>query len=217
MRWGNVLETETRVEQRDGTPVISGYAAVYYRQGDAGTEFTGLGFRERIAPGAFDRTVAEDDIRGLFDHRSDRVLGRTRAGTMKLEIDKRGLRYEIPFDDQDPDHRAVKRKLERGDISGSSFGFRVRDEEWTTEEGEDVRTLRDIALSEVSIVTFPAYVGTNAGVRDEDLAEIRQAFQQHKGDDLEPEDAMSRRMFTIEHQLKRMAMDLDRLRARINQ
>lgn len=193
MRWGQCLP-ETRFEEREeGQGVITGYAAVYYRSDDPGTEYTGLGFRERIAPGAFTQTVGEDDIRGLFDHDSSKVLGRTAAGTMTVSLTNRGLRYEIPYDEHDQDHRQVKRKLERGDITGSSFGFRVRGEDWSTEDGEDVRTLTDVQLSEVSVVTFPAYQSAKAGLREEDLAEIRsahlhwqeQAGRLHSGLDLD--------------------------------
>jgi hypothetical protein len=72
-----------------GVMIIDGYGAVFNR------DSLDLGFTERIAPGAFDKTVAEDDILGLFNHDRNMVLGRTSAKTMRLKIDDVGVKYEI--------------------------------------------------------------------------------------------------------------------------
>jgi len=219
MRQG-LITPETRFDE--STQSITGTAAVYYRSDDPGTEYTGLGFRERISPGAFAKTVAEDDIRGLFDHNPAQILGRTSARTMEVSLTKRGLTYSIPYDESDQDHRNVKKKLERGDITGSSFGFKVRDEEWSSQDGEDVRNLTDVQVAEVSIVTFPAYKSASSGMRDEDLVEIRSALDAWRlGSSVEEAEAewqmdMEERLIKIEEwKTKSLQRQIDDLYARI--
>ena len=115
--------------------MIIGQAAVF----DSLSEDLG-GFRERIAPGAFAATIAEDDIRALFSHSSDQVLGRNRAGTLKLAEDDTGLSVRI----EPPDTNAARdlvTLIERGDVSGMSIGFQTLIDEWNMEDGEPVRTL----------------------------------------------------------------------------
>tara|TARA_R110000868_G_scaffold29889_25_gene111152 strand:+ start:776 stop:1375 length:600 start_codon:yes stop_codon:yes gene_type:complete len=142
-----------------GLPTISGHAAVF----DQLSEDLG-GFRERMAPGAFAASIGEDDIRALFNHSPDNVLGRNRAGTLTLAEDRTGLAIKI-----DPPDTAFARDLvtliERGDISEMSIGFRTITDEWNIEEGEPVRTVKAVRLFDVSPVTFPAYPQTDVAVR----------------------------------------------------
>jgi HK97 family phage prohead protease len=161
------------------TPIITGYAAVFYDPADAGTEYKMYSdFIERISPGAFDRAMKEDDCRALFNHEPTIILGRTTSGTCKLYKDAKGLRYEIT----PPDTNTAKEILEsirRGDISGSSFGFRVRKQTWKEEKTDrgwvDYRYLDDVELLDVGPVTFPAYTATTTGMRgagmDDSLAQ----------------------------------------------
>jgi uncharacterized protein len=129
------------------------------------------GFREIITPQAVDRTLTEAlDVRALWNHDSGEVLGRTRAGTLLLTKDRRGLRIEI-----DPPSWAKPKleSIERGDVTGMSFGFRVLDDEWRHEDGMPLREVTDMTISEVSIVTFPAYASTDVSVAQRSL----EAFQ----------------------------------------
>lgn len=156
------------VEKReDGKRFITGYAAVYYRDGDAGTEFQlSTDLIERIMPGAFDRALSEsDDARGLFNHDSNNLLGRVSAGTLTLSVDDIGLRYEIPVDENDPDHLRVVAKIERGDLNGSSFSFIAEKVTWIEEGDRDIREINSVKLYDVGPVTFPAYESTTAGMR----------------------------------------------------
>lgn len=162
---------EIRIETRaGGKRTIIGYGAVFHREGDAGTEFR-LNSRavERIAPTAFERALREkQDVRGLFNHSRDHLLGRVSAGTMRLSADQRGLRYEIDLPDTQVG-RDVAASIERGDLTGSSFGFQIAKdgENWSPPiEGQRVRTLVDVNLFDVGPVVFPAYDGTTTGVRD---------------------------------------------------
>jgi len=131
------------------------------------------GFVERIKPGAFAKTVQEADIRALFNHSPDHILGRNKAGTLSVAEDADGLPYEIDLPDNGLG-RDLAVSLERGDITGSSFGFRVVNggEEWSeTDTGFALRTLTEVALRDVGPVTFPAYTEADSALRS--LAEAR--------------------------------------------
>jgi hypothetical protein len=146
-------------------PKIEGYAAVFYRDDDPGTEFELFdGFVERIAPGAFD-DVLDQDVRGLFNHRADNILGRT-PETMRLSVDDIGLRYEIDLADTTLG-RDLQQHLRRGDVTGSSFSFIVEAEEIDDpEDGPTIRTITKFrSLFDVGPVTFPAYQATEANTR----------------------------------------------------
>jgi len=126
------------------------------------------GFREQIAPGAFS-TVKTDDVRALFNHKPDYVLGRNTAGTLNITEDAKGLRVEI----LPPDTAwatDLMASMKRGDINQMSFGFFTRADTWDSVNGETIRTLIDVELFDVSVVTFPAYSETTVDVRALDKA-----------------------------------------------
>jgi len=158
---------EVRMEGEGEAKRMAGYAAVFFREGDAGTEYRLWdGAVERIMPEAF-AGLADQDVRALFNHDSNMLLGRSTAGTLALSVDDTGLRYEIDAGDTTVG-RDVKTHLERGDLTGSSFGFRVTREEWVERDGQpDLRLIRGVDLYDVGPVTFPAYESTNAGLRTE--------------------------------------------------
>ncbi|MBN2024073.1 MAG: HK97 family phage prohead protease [Pirellulales bacterium] len=166
-----------RVEARDDQPGrIVGYGAVFY-DGTEATEYElWEGTRERILPGAFDRAIREDDVRALMNHDVNLVLGRNKAGSLRLAADARGLRYEIdPADTQAG--RDAAALVARGDISGSSFSFVVTDEQWRVEDEIRIREIRGVRLFDVGPVTFPAYEATTAGLRAEgDPTEARESL-----------------------------------------
>lgn len=154
------------VEARaDGSKrTLTGYAAVFNSDTNIGDYFI-----ERIAPGAFDKTMG-DDIRALIDHDTGRVIGRTKSGTLRLASDERGLKVEIDVPDT-RDGQDLLTLVDRGDISGMSFGFRVTKQEWQERTGEiPIRTILEVELFEVSAVAFPAYEDTELALRDRDAA-----------------------------------------------
>lgn len=150
-------------EKDDGTVVIKGLAAIF----DSRSENLG-GFREVIAPGAFDETDVSD-VRGLFNHDSNFVLGRTTTGTLRVKPTKRGLEYEIDMPQNRTITDLVLEPIKRGDVDQSSFGFIVGsgNDEWDEDdEGVLIRTIKKVQrLFDVSPVTFPAYQDTNVATR----------------------------------------------------
>ncbi len=153
----------------NGVNEIVGYASVFYREGDSGTEFRPVpGVVERIMPTAFDHTLDQNiDVVATYDHDSARILGRTRTNTLQLSKDERGLRFRIPFQSGDPDHELVAGKIRRGLITGASFTFALPDggEEIRHERTETVRELHHVTLHELGPVAMPAYAGSDAAVR----------------------------------------------------
>jgi uncharacterized protein len=159
-RYVNV--SELRVERREeGKPAkISGYAAVFESESvDLG------GFTERIAKGAFAESMG-GDIRALWNHDTNQVLGRTSAGTLRVYEDAKGLAIEIDAPDTQAGRDAVT-LIERRDVTGMSFGFSIPEggDNWAKVGGKWLRTLLKINLAEVSPCTFPAYPATELGIR----------------------------------------------------
>lgn len=143
---------------------IAGYAAVFNSETDIGGYF-----REIIKPGAFAESLASADVRALVDHDSGRVIGRSKAGTLRLTEDERGLAVEIDLPDT-TDGRDLSELVNRGDIDGMSFGFRVTHDEWDESVEPNLRTIHKIELHEVSAVTWPAYADTSLAMRSRDKA-----------------------------------------------
>lgn len=141
-------------------PTISGFAAVFGSEAIIGGDF-----RERLAPGAFARSLRENDIRCLLDHDPGRILGRVKSGTLTLREDRIGLHFSVNLDETTPEGQTAGGAVGRADLSQCSFGFRVRAEEW--KDGGNrlpLRTILDVDLYEVSIVAFPAYGDTSASL-----------------------------------------------------
>jgi len=153
-------QVELRADE-SGTKTLVGYAAVFNSVTDIGGYFT-----EQIAPGAFAETI-KGDVRCLFNHRSENVLGRTKSGTLRLAEDSYGLRFEVDLPDTVLG-KDVGTLVARGDISGCSFDFRAMRQSWDDTVDPPKRTLEKVEISEVSIVTFPAYADTTVGVRSLD-------------------------------------------------
>ncbi len=155
--------TELRIAENDsGGSVIEGHAAVF----DSWSETLGgiFPFKEIVRKGAFNESIGKDDIRALFNHDPNYVLGRNRAGTLELVEDEVGLRVRIT----PPDTtwaKDLQASIRRGDITQMSIGFIVEEDKWSTENGMDTREIHKVQLFDVSPVTFPAYTATDVGVR----------------------------------------------------
>lgn len=158
-----VLPVEHRANDT-GTVTVTGYAAVFGEVAEIGRWF-----HEVVARGAFTNTLRTDDVRAYFDHDTGRILGRLSAGTLRLQEDDKGLRVEIDLPDTTDGRDAVV-SIERGDISGMSFRFEAIRQEWDETVDPAKRTLLEVKLGEVSIVTEPAYEGTSIALRSLDEA-----------------------------------------------
>lgn len=153
----------TKLKTRDATenepPKITGYAAVFNSKTSIG-DF----FEESIEPGAFSKTLSENgDIRALFNHNWDSVLGRTKSGTLYLEEDERGLKFEIELPNTTLG-RDLAESMQRGDINQCSFGFFATEETWDYSVEPAQRTIHEVELYEISVVSIPAYEDTEAAL-----------------------------------------------------
>lgn len=155
---------ELRASDEGEAPRLEGYASVFSTRTDLGW------FSEEVAPGAFS-DVLGDDVRALFNHSPDHVLGRTRAGTLRIAQDERGLRYSVDLNPDDPDAMKLYGRVKRGDITGSSFSFTVAEDAWDYDQDPAHRTIKRIGqLYDVAPVTFPAYDAAMVSARAKDAA-----------------------------------------------
>lgn len=149
--------SELRTDEETDGKRLKGYAARFNSRSED------MGFRETIDPEAFTKTLkSRNDVKALVNHDSSMVIGSTRAGTLALSLDERGLADDIELPDTsyaNDLHVVVK----RGDVSGQSFGFSVVRDEWSKDYSE--RRLLEIRLHEVSVVTFPAYRASTVSAR----------------------------------------------------
>ena len=157
------FDIEMRVIQgEDGKRTMTGHAAVFNTLTDLG-----WGIREKVAPGAFAESIGKDDVRALFNHDPNYVLGRNTSGTLRMYEDEKGLAVEIdPPDTQFARDLAVS--MERGDISQMSFGFETIKQSWEETNDGDIRTLERVKLWDISTVTFPAYPETDIAINCRD-------------------------------------------------
>lgn len=154
------------LEIRDDGQTVAGYAAVFNSETDIGGAF-----REKIAPGAFSPSL-NGDVRALWNHDTGQVIGRTKAGTLRLNEDDHGLAVEIDLPDTQAG-RDLRENMRLGNVDGMSFGFRVTKQEWDETGAIPLRTIQEVELFEVSAVTFPAYEDTEIALRslDDERAE----------------------------------------------
>ena len=153
----------TKFETReDGeAPHISGYFAVFNSNYEIAP-----GMSESIKPGAFSRTLS-GDVRALINHDTTLVLGRTKAHTLELREDERGLWGDISVNPNDVDAMNLYERVKRGDVDQCSFGFNIVSEETDFRDDGSVHwTITEVELFEVSVCTFPAYEQTNVSARE---------------------------------------------------
>src|SRR5260370_11702279 len=140
------------------------------------------GFRERVMPGAFKRSLEEKaDVRQLINHDASLLLGRTKSGTVELNEDDKGRKFRCEMPDTSY-ARDLMESIKRGDISQCSFGFITRSQTWI--EGKDrteptIREINDLDLFDVSVVTYPAYSDTSVVGGSRWPEGIRQEVRDH--------------------------------------
>lgn len=153
-------------EDDDGNRTLSGYAVKWEKK----SQVLGLfyKFREQFKRGAFLNSLNDDDQRFLWSHDTSQVLGRTKNGTLRLQEDDIGLRFELDLPNTTLGNDTYE-SIKRGDVDGVSFGFRDVDDH--IEEPDDdlpLRTVNSAKLIEVSAVAFPAYPDSEVSARGYD-------------------------------------------------
>lgn len=194
----------------DGSKVIAGYCAMFNSPSqDLGS------FIEVIKPGAFSKCLAgSPDVRCLFNHNQDVVLGRTSAGTLRLTEDAIGLKFECDL----PDTQAANdlhTSIKRGDVNQCSFGFFCRADNWlpTTEAPGMLREILEADVFDCSPVTFPAYQATSLSARSLFPDGQPDAVQVH-GEDANRRQAAASVLAAIALEDAGEDLDLQRLRDR---
>lgn len=155
-----------QIRAKEGAPGITGYASVFNEAYDMG-----WGLIETIKPGAFARALREkQDVRCLFNHDANNLLGRSKSGTLRMAEDATGLHFDCDLDPEMSLAADVQRMIQRGDLDGCSFAFQVRKQTWREEKDADghtvaYRDIEDLDLFDVGPVTYPAYEGTSVSER----------------------------------------------------
>ena len=163
------LKEVTTRSADDGSPILEGFFVRYDDVYDVAP-----GATESIAPGAFSESI-HGDVRALYNHNHDIVLGRTSAGTLTLEDREMGLWGSIKINPKDSQAMDVYQRVARHDVNGASFGFEIEKESTEVKDDGSVHwTIERVnPLYEISVVQWPAYQATNVQARSRDLEEIR--------------------------------------------
>jgi HK97 family phage prohead protease len=161
------IPSEVQITNNGEKPRIEGYFAVF----NSNYEIE-KGYTESIAPGAFTDEL-HADVRALIDHESRLVLGRTTAATLELREDEHGLWGGIDINPNDTEAMNLYARVQRGDVSQCSIGFRIIEEGAEKREDGTVHwTIKKVKLYEVSCCTFPAYEETEISARKADIEEL---------------------------------------------
>ena len=162
-------EVALRAEEDDGAKRLVGVFAPFRSR----SQLLGGRFYEVIEPGAFD-AVLDGDVRALFNHNADNILGRTTSGTLRLWTEDDGAVYSVDLPESDVAARVLE-SVRRRDVTGNSFAFQMSgsedDEEWRSEGKVMIRHIKRIArLLDVGPVTYPAYQATTVSARSLEMA-----------------------------------------------
>lgn len=168
MRVMQLRSGEFKTREDSGEMVIEGYFAVFNSDYEMWE-----GASESIAPGAFTSSLS-GDIRGLTNHDTTLVLGRTKVHTLELKEDSHGLWGRITINPKDSDAVNTYERVKRGDVDQCSIGFMIRSEETDFRDDGTIHwTITDVDLFEVSVCTFPAYEETGVSARHKDAEELK--------------------------------------------
>ncbi len=167
-RYLNMHEIQTRSDD-DNNLYVEGYFAVFDEVYNVCQ-----GATESIRKGAFTDSI-DNDVRALYNHDTNLVLGRKSAGTLTLEQDDKGLWGRIQINRNDTDAMNAYERIKRGDIQGCSFGFDIEsEEEEKREDGTIHWTITKVnPLYEVSPCVFPAYEATSVSARAKQVEQIK--------------------------------------------
>lgn len=151
---------ELRIEQQDDTVTLHGYVTKYNER----SQF--MGFYEQVDKKAFDNTLKNDNnVFALYNHDWNKILGSTRNGTLKLETDDIGLKFTLQPKANTSFLNDARELVDSGELRGMSFGFIVKEDDWESRDGHDIRTLKDVDLREVTLTAIPAYESSEVALR----------------------------------------------------
>ena len=175
-------------EDDDGKRTLTGYAVKWEKKSKVLGYFRK--FREQFRKGAFADSLEKDDQRFLWSHDTSKVLGRTKNGTLRLEEDDIGLRFELDLPNTTLGNDTYE-SIKRGDVDGVSFGFRVEsDEIHEPDDDLPLRTVTKARLLEVSAVAFPAYPDSEVSARGYDPLKVYQ-------DELEEREQLKSKIYIL--------------------
>ncbi|MEH6965338.1 HK97 family phage prohead protease [Priestia megaterium] len=188
----DVESIETRATESNDH-LIEGYINKF----DKKSQF--MKFFEQVDRNAFNRTLAQGhNIFGMYNHSSDKILGSTKTGSLKLSVDEVGLRFSLQINPNVSYAKDVYELVRSGDVDGCSFGFYVLEDEWSyQDDGTELRTILDLELLECTITPFPAYLDSEASVRSYDQFKNKQLEQQKQ----EEQRKLKQRQIAIELEL----------------
>lgn len=163
------LTSQFRATEQEDKLIVEGYFIKY----NAETNLFG-DIYEEVSPESVERSLAENDIKSLFNHNTSLVLGRTANNTLTLKSDEVGLWGSIEINRDDPEAMGAYARIKRGDVAGCSFGFYpVKDETIKREGGGKKYIIREMDLFEVSPCVFPQYTQTEIAARKHDIAALK--------------------------------------------
>lgn len=168
-RYLQMHDMQTRDDADTGDLYLEGYFSVYNEVYNVWP-----GATESIAPGAFSESIS-GDVRALYNHDDNLILGRTSAGTLELKDDSHGLWGRIKVNRNDTDAMNAYERIKRGDVTGCSFGFNIEEEDTEYRDDGSIHwTIKKVnPLYEVSPCVFPAYEATNVSARGKQLDDMK--------------------------------------------
>jgi len=172
MELRTILTEDIEYREDDDKPVVGGYVVRWEKLSEEM-----FGFREKVSKGAFLKSLSEMRVLSFWNHNSDMVLGNTENGSLVLQEDERGLKFELtlPETSVGKDARAL---IKRGDVKGMSFGFRTLREQWDESDPKKVvRTLLEVRLYEVSPTPMPAYPQSSVAARS--IEDVRNSYEEY--------------------------------------
>lgn len=156
----SVFDAEIELRADEDKKTLAGYAAKF-----ESLSVPLFGFREKIRKGAFADAIKKNNIRALWNHNPDFVLGSTKNGTLQLQEDSKGLRFDLELPDTQAGRDAAV-SVSRRDVDGMSFSFEAKKQEWDEKDEKNViRTLIEVDVKEISPTAFPAYPATKVVAR----------------------------------------------------
>jgi len=176
--------SQLEIRQAQGGRTLAGRCVVFNQPANIGGAFL-----ETIAPSSFSQTLREDDQIMLRDHRSELLLGRRSAGTLTLSQDQIGVTFEVSLPDTELG-RDTYENVRLGNLRGCSFGFLVRDDEWSQDAaGNLTRLIKNVQCFEVTLTSMPAYDSTSVDIRSVRARLAKRDDDSGDDDDLDCDDA----------------------------